>query len=292
MASKAPRDVLAAGVVTFRPGRQVLLIHRPRYDDWSFPKGKLDPGEQLPITAVREAWEETGLHVRLGPPLPEQRYSVAGRRTKSVSYWTARVVGDDDVGSYVPNAEVDEVAWVDAAKAERMLTYPHDRDTLAAAVGLRRRTVPLVVLRHAQARSRKAWRGDDRERTLLAAGQLQAQRLAPLLSAYGLSRVVSSTSTRCVQTVQPYADTTGWALETTRSLSEQDATAKRVRRVVDDAHASVDEGRPTVLCSHRPVLPLLLDELGVDDPKLSPGEMLVLHVRKGAVVASEVQRSG
>ena len=133
MASTPPRAVLAAGVVAFRPGRQVLVVHRPRYDDWSFPKGKVDPGEHVAATAVRETWEETGLHVRLGPALADQRYPVAGGRTKVVSYWTARAVGDDDVAAYAANQEIDEVAWVDLDKAEGLLTYDHDRTTLARA---------------------------------------------------------------------------------------------------------------------------------------------------------------
>ena len=91
------RDVRAAGAVVTRKGGDVLLVHRPRYDDWSFPKGKLDPGEHAVTAAVREVAEETGLDVRLGPPLPGQRYRLANGRTKAVSYWTARVVGDDDV---------------------------------------------------------------------------------------------------------------------------------------------------------------------------------------------------
>ena len=117
-----------------RKGGDVLLVHRPRYDDWSFPKGKLDPGEHAVAAAVREVAEETGLDVRLGPPLPGQRYVIATGRTKAVSYWTARVVGDDDV-ELLPGQRRDRRGrlgrrW-DEARAR--LTYDHDRDTLDAA---------------------------------------------------------------------------------------------------------------------------------------------------------------
>src|SRR6476469_10432788 len=142
------KDVLAAGAVVFRPGREVLLVHRPRYDDWSFPKGKLDPGEHPTTAAVREVAEETGLHVRLGPPLASQRYANGGGRIKAVFYWTGRVVGDDDVSGYAVNAEIDEVAWLDVEEAFEQLTYPHDRDTLREALAVRRKTHALVVLRH------------------------------------------------------------------------------------------------------------------------------------------------
>ncbi len=289
MASTPPRAVLAAGVVAFRPGRQVLMVHRPRYDDWSFPKGKVDPGEHVAATAVRETWEETGLHVRLGPPLADQRYPVAGGRTKVVSYWTARAVGDDDVAAYAANQEIDEVAWVDLDKTEGLLTYDHDRTTLARATGLRRRTAPIVVLRHGKARSRKSWRKDDRRRPLLALGTLQAERLVPVLSAYAVTRVVTSPSTRCVQTVTPFAHTTGWELEATGALTEEDHTKGSVRRVVAAAREAGGQGVGTVICSHRPVLPLLLRELGLTDPHLAPGQLLVAHLRKGGVVAHEVQ---
>ncbi len=87
------KDVQSAGVVVFRPGTKVLLVHRPKYDDWSFPKGKLDPGEHATTAAVREVEEETGLRVRLGPPLSEQRYPVA-QGMKTVSYWTGRSTGE------------------------------------------------------------------------------------------------------------------------------------------------------------------------------------------------------
>ncbi|MDI6912093.1 NUDIX hydrolase [Nocardioides sp.] len=281
------KDVLAAGAVVFRPGKRVLLVHRPRYDDWSFPKGKLDPGEHTVAAAVREVEEETGLHVRLGPPLDGQRYPVAGGRMKSVAYWTGRAVGDDDVSGYRPNAEIDQVAWFEYDDALEQLSYDYDRDTLAQARPLRRKTHPLVVLRHGEARSRKAWRQDDRLRPLVQAGRHQAQRLVPLLAAYDVSRIVSSSSARCVETVGPYADTTGWKLELEDGLSEEDASASSVIAVVDELVAG-EEG--AVVCTHRPVLPAVFDALGVPDPQLAPGAMLVAHLRRGDVVATEVHQ--
>ena len=282
------KDVLAAGAVVFRPGKRVLLVHRPRYDDWSFPKGKLDRGEHVAVAAVREVAEETGLHVRLGPPLPGQRYPVAGGRMKAVSYWVGRVVGSDDVSGYRPNAEIDQVEWLPYEQALERLTYEHDVETLRAAYPLRRKTHALVVLRHGDARSRKAWRRqDDRLRPLLQAGRHQAQRLIALLAAYDVTRIVSSSSTRCVETVGPYSDVTGWKLELEDGLSEEDATASGVLAITD-ALVTADES--AVVCSHRPVLPTIFDSLGLPDPKLAPGAMLVVHLRRGAVVATELHQ--
>jgi 8-oxo-dGTP pyrophosphatase MutT (NUDIX family)/phosphohistidine phosphatase SixA len=282
------KDVLAAGAVVFRPSKRVLLVHRPRYDDWSFPKGKLDRGEHVTSAAVREVAEETGLHVRLGQPLTTQRYPVAGGRTKAVSYWAGRVVGSDDVSGYRPNSEIDQVAWVPYDEALELLTYDRDRDTLREAYPKRRVTHALIVLRHGDARSRKAWRRqDDRLRPLIQSGRQQAQRLIPLVAAYDVTRVVSSSSTRCVETVAPYADTTGWKLELEDGLSEEDATDRTVVHILDDLIAA-DES--VVLCTHRPVLPAVFDALGVRDPGLEAGGMLVAHLRKGQVVATELHR--
>ena len=277
-------DVLAAGAVVFRPGKEVLLIHRPRYDDWSFPKGKLDPGEHLAAAAVREVAEETGLRVRLGPPLSGQRYTMDSGVRKVVSYWAGWAVGDPDVSGYVPNSEIDAVEWVPYDKALARLTHPHDRDTLREAHPLRRRTHPLIVLRHSQARSRKTWRKDDRLRPLLSAGRAQAEKLVPVLAAYDATRVVTSSSTRCVETVAPYSDATRRPLEREDGLSEEDATQKSVSRIVD---ALVAEREGAVLCTHRPVLPKVFTALGLENPKLELGEMLVVHLRKGTVTASE-----
>ena len=277
--------IAAAGVVVSRKG-EVLLVHRPKYDDWSFPKGKVDPGEHVTTAAVREVAEETGLDIRLGPPLSTQRYTVRNgqERTKLVSYWTGRVIGGDDVATYQPNAEIDAVEWVSLDKAPDWLTYDRDRETLAERALLGRRSEPLIVLRHGKARSRKSWTKDDRERPLGKVGLLQADEVVPILGAYGIRRILSSSSRRCWTTLSPFADVSDIDLEVTRDLSEEDATARSVARHV---HRLLIKAQPTVLCTHRPVLPHVYEALGVPDPKLRPGAMLVVHHRNGHVLATE-----
>jgi 8-oxo-dGTP diphosphatase len=287
------REVVSAGAVVLGPGGNVLLVHRPKYDDWSFPKGKLDRGEHATVAAVREVEEETGVRIRLGVPLSNQHYPIRAG-TKLVHYWVGRPVGDGDVSDYQPNSEIDEVAWFPIDKARRRLTYRFDVDTLEEALQQARKTRTLVVLRHTQARSRKAWRRDDRERPLLATGKVEAKRLVPILATYDLQRLVSSSSARCVQTLEPYAAASGRKLRTTDVLSEEDSTKKSVRELVTDL---VDElhDRPAaagglVLCTHRPVLPWVFDTAGIEDPGLAPGELVVLHLRKHQIVATERHR--
>ena len=279
-------DIVAAGAVVVRPGREVLLVHRPRYDDWSFPKGKLDRGEHPLAAAVREVAEETGLTVRLGRPLNDQRYPASGRM-KTVHYWLARVKGDDDVSSYLVNDEIDELVWVPVAKAEKMLTYERDRTTLREAKKKRRRTTTLIVLRHAKARDRGRWRADDRFRPLIKVGARQADRLVPLLAAYDPSWLVSSSSARCVSTVVPYAEATGRKVRTDDAFSEEDATSEGVAALIGQLARS---GKRTVLCTHRPVLPVVFEALGIEDPGLDVAEMLVVHLRQGDVV--DLERHG
>lgn len=281
-ASSLP-DVHAAGAVVTRPGKQVLLVHRPRYDDWSFPKGKLDRGENVTAAAVREVAEETGLDIRLGPPLRGQRYA-AGNRMKTVHYWVGRVIGGDDVSRYVANDEIDEVAWVPLDDAMNLLTYPYDRETLRESTLVSKKTRAFVVMRHAQARARRTWRKDDRIRPLLKAGSLQAQRAVPVLAAYDVGWVATSTSNRCIETVRPYAEVAGLKLHEYDGLSEEDATALGVHEIVDEL---VHHNESVVLCTHRPVLPAVFDSLGSPEAKLEPGSMFVAHLRKGKVVATE-----
>src|SRR4051812_25863788 len=166
--TSSPGDVLAAGAVILRRGR-VLLVHRPTYNDWSFPKGKLDRGEHPAVAAVREVAEETGLRVRLGVPLARQSYPNGGR-IKVVDYWGGRVLGDPDVSGYLVNDEIDEVAWVPLGEARERLSYPRDCETLREALAGGKKTRALVVLRHGQSRARKSWKRDDRRRPLVAEG--------------------------------------------------------------------------------------------------------------------------
>jgi 8-oxo-dGTP diphosphatase len=283
----APRpDVVAAGAVVVRRvnGGEVLLVHRPKYDDWAWPKGKQDPGEHVTTTAVREVLEETGVEVRLGRPLPRQLYLVSGGRTKHVHYWTGWVMGDHDVSGYVANDEIDELAWVGFDKARRMLTYSDDVALLDRVEKHPRRTTALVVLRHARARRRDAWDGDDAERPLTGPGRRDAEALAPVLAAYGVTRVVSSDSTRCLQTVEPYADDHVLAVEAEPGLSEEQWSPASVRSVVGEL---LGDKEGAVLCTHRPVLPEVLASLGVTEEPLAPGYMVVCHHRKGRVVAVE-----
>jgi 8-oxo-dGTP diphosphatase len=279
-------DVLAAGAVVVRKGH-VLLVHRPKYDDWSFPKGKQDPGEDEVTTAVREVAEETGVEVRLGMPLPSTAYVQFDGRSKLVHYWRASVVGDPDVSLYRPNDEIDAVAWVPFDQAATQLTYDRDR-ALLPALAHTRKTTPLVVLRHAKALARKRWDGDDPSRPLTEEGAVQAKSLGPTLAAYGVTRVVTSSSTRCVQTVQPYVDEHVLVASHTVALSEELADAEAIAGLLDGLMSDTE---PTVICSHRPVLPMLIEHLGVDIPPLDPASMLVVHHRRGDILAVELHET-
>jgi 8-oxo-dGTP diphosphatase len=278
-------EVVAAGAVVWRPRREVLLVHRPRYDDWSFPKGKLDPGEDAAVAAVREVQEETGLQIRLTRPLPLVRYR-SGSRIKRVHYWVGRVEGSDDVSGYLVNDEIDEVVWLPFDEALDTLSYEHDRETLRQADEVHAPTTALLVLRHAHAEARSEWRGEDRCRPLAEDGLRQAERLAATLAAYGVRRVVTSSSRRCVQTVTPYATSAGLEVREDEGLSEEHASRKSLTLATERALASK---KSTVLCSHRPVLPDLFEVLGLDPVALAPGEMAVLHHRSGVICAFEVR---
>jgi len=295
--------VPAAGTVPWRRRRgnlQVALVHRPKYDDWSWAKGKLDAGEEWPVAAMRETAEETGFLVHLGMPLPAANYTVLDRNgvpaTKQVRYWAAEVVGGK--GRLVN--EIDEVAWLDVLAAHDKLDYARDRDQLRAVVRAdaagRLTTWPLAVVRHAKARARGSWKPPDPLRPLDDKGLAQAQAIAPLLAAYGVTRLVSSSSVRCADTLRPYAVSARIPLRLKDGLSEEGYAADPARSA-QHLRRVVDRGVPTALCSHGPVLPSLLatlrqhvDESADDGPDaaaalgdaaadgMGKGEVLVCHV--------------
>jgi 8-oxo-dGTP diphosphatase len=284
-AARGP-DVIAAGAVVLRrtTDREVLLVHRPKYDDWAWPKGKADPGEHVTAAAFREVLEETGVEIRLGRPLTPQVYAVSGGRQKKVHYWIGRVTGDPDVSTYQANDEIDQVTWFSLDKARARLTYADDVELLDEVEQQLKRTSTLIVLRHARATKRGTWKGTDDDRPLTTVGRSQARSLIPVLSAYGITRVVSSDSQRCLRTVAPYAKDHVLAIEAVPGVNEEDSTSVTVRSVVDSLLSGKENA---VLCSHRPVLPQILEALGVSEEPLAPGEMVVCHHRKGKVVATE-----
>lgn len=305
MAPGTPPPVLAAGVLVWREKSsrvEVLLVHRPRYDDWSVPKGKLDRGETFPAAAVREVAEETGYRARLHRPLPASVYLLPDGRTKIVQYWIGTVRAKEAHGPE-DLTEVDEVRWVPVDRAEAMLTR-HGDQVLVATLrkhldegGLR--TVPIILQRHGAAMPRAKWRKGEKSRPLNTKGKKQAQALPALLDAFDPARVLSSPWKRCLATVAPLAKIEGLSIATKDELTEAGAsehpsrTAAVIERVLHEA-------RPTVVCTHRPVLPTLIEavravadrgaalELPREDPFLAAGEALVLHTTPaGRVVAVE-----
>ncbi len=279
-------DVIrAAGVVLLRDsqtGPEVLLVHRPHRSDWSLPKGKVDPGEHLIDAAIRECDEETGYQATLGPALPPVFYTAFGQ-PKRVDYWVAR--GRSDEG-FVPGDEIDEIRWVSVAQARGLLSYEHDADQVDRAARLPA-TSPLIILRHTAAVKRADYNGRrDGERPLSGKGRSQAKALVPLLDAFEIEDVHSSDATRCHQSVRKLAKFLGTGIQHEPGLSEEgfeanpERAAKRIRQLVR-------EPAPMVVCSHRPVLPTLLQAAagalnlsgsGEEwEPKMPPGAFVVLH---------------
>lgn len=292
--ARTGKEIRAAGALLWRSsgrGREVALVHRRRYDDWSFPKGKRERGEHLLLTAVREVAEETGVRVILGRPLPAVSYEQAGQ-PKRVDYWAGRpAVGG--WASFRPNAEVDDMAWLPVPAARGRLSYPCDAAMLDEFAAGPADTAPFVLLRHASAIARDAWPGDDRDRPLDARGISDSDRLAGLLSCFGSGRVISSPAERCVATVRPYATLAGADLEIETALSPERASDEPGAGSARMA-AIVAAGRPAVICAHRENLPPLLTAacaaLGAAVPEGGPlrsGEFWVLHAADGVLAAAE-----
>lgn len=281
---------------------QVQMVHRPRYDDWSWPKGKLENGESHQEAAVHEVGEETGRPVVLGLPLPSLRYRMPDGRWKTVAYWAARRVrtnGEKRAACARPPLapvspdEIDEVTWVDAADAAARLTRRTDRTPLLALLDEHEKgrlaTHTVVIARHGKALARTAWHGKEARRPLTPLGRAHAAAMVPVLAAYGVARVVSSQWERCAATVAPYVEAGGITPWLSEHLSEtkHEQSPARVARTVRQL---LDARTSSVLCTHRPVLPTVLDvlahhsspsvadQLPQKDPYLEPGELLVAHV--------------
>jgi len=286
--------IRAAGVLCWRADGddvRVLLVRRTEYKDVSLPKGKVDPGELLPETAVRELLEETGIRATLGAPIGHVRYTVGGK-PKDVQYWAAEVVGHQiESARFVPNDEIAAVEWVPIAQAKKLVSYPYDAEMIGTLQQRLKkghaRTFAIVVARHGKAVPPSAWDGPDDLRPLLHRGAMQARRIAPSIAAFGVERIVASPALRCRATMEPLARLIRLPIKAARGISQdafEDGTAKPAEQIAK----RLKRRRNVVLCSHGPVIPLLADAIragtgarhpGVERAStLSTGEFAVFHI--------------
>lgn len=262
--------VFAAGAVVWRlvEGKlRILLIHRTKYRDVTLPKGKVDPGEMLAQTAVREVHEETGIKVALGVPVGVSKYWMRPKRQKIVHYWAAEATDDAiRASTFIPNGEIAAIEWLSLKKARARLSYPVDVEILDSFAGLVDdgvlQTFPLILLRHAKAVSRADWEGADPTRPLTEKGHRQAKAIVAPLRAFGVRRIVSSDAERCLQTIAPLQKKVSHAARVTKKISQDawdDGTAD-IRAVIGHR---IRSRKAAVLCSHRPVLPAILTEMAL-----------------------------
>ena len=286
------KAVLAAGAVLWRSNGdsaapEVAIIHRPRYDDWSLPKGKVDPGETEPVTAVREVQEETGYTAALGRRLAGVSYPVE-QGIKKVRYWAARQID----GDFAPNAEVDALVWLPVAAAINQLGYPHDRKVLRRFARYPVDTQTVLIVRHGTAGSKSRYRGDDRKRPLDKHGRAQAESLVGQLLAFGAGELYAADRVRCHQTLEPLAEELGVSIHNEPALTEEAYSDDRKRarqRVLEIAAA----GGTPVICTQGKVIPDLIawwcDRDGVrpDKSRNRKGSTWVLSLSEGRLVAAD-----
>ncbi len=284
------REIAAAGAVVWRfagDETEVVLVHRPRYDDWSLPKGKLEEDESVRDAAVREVAEETGVRAVLGRFLGRVRYRVEGD-DKVVDYFAAHA----ESGSFVPSDEVDEVCWLPVALARAKLTREHDRSVLDEFAALPAVLTPLLLVRHAKAGSRSQWQDADELRPLSKNGQRQVPPIRALAALYRADRVCAAPLVRCVQTVQPIADDLGVKVVEEELLSEKSHTGAETaaqRRLLE----IVADGGVPVACSQGGVIPDLVSRLAaasglpLDRAESKKGSVWALFFDQDRLVAAD-----
>jgi 8-oxo-dGTP pyrophosphatase MutT (NUDIX family) len=288
------RIVYAAGAVLWRQGSadpanpevEIAVIHRPRYDDWSLPKGKVDPGETAPVAAMREVCEETGHHSILGRRLVNVSYPI-DQGVKKVYYWVARSTG----GEFTPGSEVDQLVWLPVADAMKRLDYAPDRKVLRRFKKQPADTHTVLVVRHGTAGRKSRFSGDDTKRPLDKRGRAQAEALVAQLMAFGVTDVYAADRLRCRQTVQPLAEELGVAIQNEPTLTEESyaKNPKRGRHRV--LSIAAQEGIP-VICTQGKVIPDLIawwcerDGVRPDKSRNHKGSTWVLSLAAGRLVAA------
>jgi 8-oxo-(d)GTP phosphatase len=286
------KAVLAAGAVLWRPNGdpaspEIAIIHRPRYDDWSLPKGKVDPGETEPVTAVREVHEETGYSSHLGRRLAAVSYPVE-QGIKKVRYWAARRVD----GEFSPNSEVDELKWLPVAEALKQLEYPHDRKVLRRFAKQPVNTRTVLIVRHGTAGSKSRYKGDDRKRPLDKHGRAQAESLVGVLLSFGADALYAADRVRCQQTLEPLAEELGANIQSEPLLTEEAYPENRKaarHRVLEIAAA----GGTPVICTQGKVIPDLIawwcerDGVRPDKSRNRKGSTWVMSLADDRLIAAD-----
>jgi 8-oxo-(d)GTP phosphatase len=281
-----PPDVRAAGGVVWRVRKskvEVAIIHRPRYDDWSLPKGKLEDGETQLACATREVGEELGATVAVSRRIGETTYDVpAGRKT--VAYWVLRYLD----GAFEPTAEVDEVQWLRPRIAREQRTYDFDRRMMAEFAAVPLPDSMILLVRHAKAGKRNEWRGNDKQRPLEPAGEAQAARLSSMLAMFCPDRIVSAEPTRCIETVRPLAEHLGIPVTVDPVFGDETFGASPSSSE-DAVLALAKPGKVTVICSQGMTIPGLVERLGrgVLDSATKKGAFWALSVVDGTVVSMD-----
>ena len=263
MTDDEPVQIRAAGGVVWRPGArgvEVCLVHRPRYGDWSLPKGKLESGEHPLLAAVREVAEEADVRAVPQVRLSTVHYRSEGR-AKAVDYWSMRAAAN---GGFQPDTEVDEVRWLPVDDAVRLVSYPHDAEVLGAFAALPQVTAVLALVRHGHAGKRATWSGPDTGRPLDATGWAQAHALAELVALVRPVRLLSASARRCVQTLDPAAALLDLPIEVVGDLDEPKPGQQPEECALAVAACLAElagAGEPVAVCSQGKVIPGALERL-------------------------------